>query len=917
MIGVVLWLLLNGSAAVAVDVRWDHVEDDLITGQTQEVAEDEDGFLWFATRNGLVRYDGERSRLVEPTDQPVSAYRVTTALGRVFTATRAGLLYVVADDVLEPVTGPDGEHLLASRTAGTEDALWAFSNGALIRMDRDGDWVDRTPGDLPTDAYVYHLRVVRGGVLMATHTGLWRVSDDGSTTLVRPGRATDAAELSDGRMVVYGNGTLLLDGDQERLLLEHQGHRMTWLAVRDDVIYLAYDVLLFRITPDGHVDAVTRRRSGGPPLRENGFVSSDGTLWTGSVRLPEPDTRTWGYDEGITELGRYITVGPDGTVYNSTWTGLSTLSPVGPNPEHPLRHARTTMVCVDARGRALTFAGLSGEHDILDLNTAAVVVPGARGSDCAPARTGSIWMIGYGHMWEIHEDGWDAYDTPKDAHRGIIETEDGTLVTVGHTSACEAKVDDVRARRPDPWTCTDLGPGVGPNVVCAVEAQPGLVWACTEGDGVWERTAPNQWRASPINALLDNRSVNRAEMSESGGVWLEQARELVRVQHGPEGWSVAERIGSRVGLPPGTQDVDEDAEGNLWVSGRRGVSRVPAHRRVRHTPEFPPRLVASLVDGVAVDEVIVPDGSVVELQFAALAYRYPRSLRYRWRLGAGDWSSPARSGTIRLAGLASGAVDLQVATTVDGTSWSAPATVEVTALPAWYERPWVWAILAMSVGAVMFWVQRLRARVAIETERQRARIAMDLHDELGAGLGSISILAGMLTSDRVPVDRAREAAKRIASDAEQLGGSVTDIVWSLRTKQPDLATLITYLLDRAQGMIDRDQVRLRPDLPDPMPRVTMRPAVARAAQLVMVEALYNAARHAGASEIVVRVRNESGRWAVAVLDDGVGVDAGPETRPGGGTGLDSMKERAAQIGARLVVETRASGGTEVRLVLPR
>ena len=84
-----------------------------------------------------------------------------------------------------------------------------------------------------------------------------------------------------------------------------------------------------------------------------------------------------------------------------------------------------------------------------------------------------------------------------------------------------------------------------------------------------------------------------------------------------------------------------------------------------------------------------------------------------------------------------------------------------------------------------------------------------------------------------------------------------------------------------------------------------------AAYRIAVEAMTNAVRHAGAS--ACRVRLEAGsQLTVEVTDDGRGV---PET-PSVGTGLESMRERAAEVGGDVAVERRPEGGTRVLAHLP-
>jgi signal transduction histidine kinase len=107
------------------------------------------------------------------------------------------------------------------------------------------------------------------------------------------------------------------------------------------------------------------------------------------------------------------------------------------------------------------------------------------------------------------------------------------------------------------------------------------------------------------------------------------------------------------------------------------------------------------------------------------------------------------------------------------------------------------------IGVVLFAAHRARVAVLVRLERQRALIAMDLHDEIGSGLGSIGILSGVAASENVKDEQRRELALDIVDTAAELGNALTDIVWSLR---PDSATIegLAYRLTRRASRLFPD-----------------------------------------------------------------------------------------------------------------
>ncbi|HSM03976.1 MAG TPA: ATP-binding protein, partial [Longimicrobiales bacterium] len=211
-----------------------------------------------------------------------------------------------------------------------------------------------------------------------------------------------------------------------------------------------------------------------------------------------------------------------------------------------------------------------------------------------------------------------------------------------------------------------------------------------------------------------------------------------------------------------------------------------------------------------------------------------------------------------------------------------------------------------------------RARVGylVELERQRTRIAMDLHDQVGSGLASVGILSGVIASDGLDAEERLWTAREIADVAEELGHSLSDIVWALDPQTASLEELSARLREHGERLFPDDGIRFEARLPERWPPVTSSMAVRRSVLLIGLEALHNAARHAQARRVTLRIQPRGrGWWDLAVQDDGSGMAPRDGTRRNGGSGrgLASMASRAEAIGARLAIDSKPSRGTTVTL----
>jgi signal transduction histidine kinase len=207
-----------------------------------------------------------------------------------------------------------------------------------------------------------------------------------------------------------------------------------------------------------------------------------------------------------------------------------------------------------------------------------------------------------------------------------------------------------------------------------------------------------------------------------------------------------------------------------------------------------------------------------------------------------------------------------------------------------------------------------RERLIVAREEERRRIRRDLHDGLGPTLAAIGLRAEA-AADLAPGDP--EAAERLLTelreDVDRAIGDVRRLVDGLRPPALDQLGLV--------GALEAEAARLAPGAVLQVERATPLPdmpaAVEVAAYRIAVEAMTNAARHAGARACRVRVAATDGgsygpALEIEVVDDGQGL---PEAvRPG--IGLGSMRERAAEVGGTCVIEPRAGGGVRVHATLP-
>jgi signal transduction histidine kinase len=203
-------------------------------------------------------------------------------------------------------------------------------------------------------------------------------------------------------------------------------------------------------------------------------------------------------------------------------------------------------------------------------------------------------------------------------------------------------------------------------------------------------------------------------------------------------------------------------------------------------------------------------------------------------------------------------------------------------------------------------VQRSRERLVVALEEERRRVGRDLHDGLGPRLAAASMkleVAGRMA--RRDLDGALLLHEEVRAELTDVIGDVRRLVYALRPPALDqlgLEGALRELANRLPMAVAVDVDGTLPDLPA---------AVEVAAYRIASEAMTNAARHADASRVSVRL-SVNGDLAVEISDDGRGI-ADPVPA---GVGVSSMHERANELGGAVTIHRPPSGGTRVVARLP-
>jgi signal transduction histidine kinase len=267
---------------------------------------------------------------------------------------------------------------------------------------------------------------------------------------------------------------------------------------------------------------------------------------------------------------------------------------------------------------------------------------------------------------------------------------------------------------------------------------------------------------------------------------------------------------------------------------------------------------------------------------------------------------------------------------------NSPADIRLLARPPW----WTLQRLLIIVGALAFvlvatvlWITQLHRQVARRSaeleaqiqerqrveqqramEQERARIAQDLHDELGSGITEIGMVAARAQSAAAPDEKRMRYLEQVCAKAREMVTALDEIVWAMNPRHDSLASLVSYFCLYADRFLSLANILWRLEDPTGPPDLVVDSRRRHQLFLAFKEALTNVVRHSGATEVRLSIRLEAGQVRLTIADNGRGVPPGSRTEETGG--VANMRTRIKKLGGQFEMTSESGRGTVLRFFVP-
>jgi signal transduction histidine kinase/ligand-binding sensor domain-containing protein len=508
----------------------------------------------------------------------------------------------------------------------------------------------------------------------------------------------------------------------------------------------------------------------------------------------------------------------------------------------------------------------------------------------------------------------------------------------------------------------------GKPILGLCETAEGNLWIGSAGGGLGclEGTGCSSWTTQ--QGLPDDVVLGLVDDSE-GNLWLNTSKGLCRLPRtvvakalksgGPRKAKLVfeTEASASPNLNFGWPRALRSAEGRLWFATGSGLVGIDTRSWQPERPAPQVQIESVLADNRALK--VEPAGEAaqplklpakfraLEFQFTALSFEAPEKVRFRHKLERFDsgWIETGTQRHIAYGQLPSGRYEFHVTACNAEGVWNEAGAVLAFVIPTpLWRSSWALALYGVAAaGSVAGSVRvvshrRLRRRVTrLEQqqamERERMRIAQDMHDEIGSKLTKISFLSELAKGEIKAPGALAEKVDSIAGTSRDLLKALDEIVWAVNPRNDTLEQLCAYLSQYAREYFQNTAVDCAVNLQPNLPKLAMSAELRHNLFLAFEESLNNVLKHSGASTVQVSIQVKEENLKISIGDNGRGFELGGgtddrlatnRTSDGAaalaGDGLVNMEQRLAEVGGRFSIESRArrpadsnSSGTTVTL----
>ena len=461
------------------------------------------------------------------------------------------------------------------------------------------------------------------------------------------------------------------------------------------------------------------------------------------------------------------------------------------------------------------------------------------------------------------------------------------------------------------------------------------VWIGTRDDGLYCYGINKDLQIHLLKHLtkkdgLTDNFITYLYCDKSGTVWAGTSSGIDKII-----WNnadcIIDNISKRSNLYPFIFSINEDDNHNIFAltnDGNLVKISVTENRPAAFTPQL---FIKSINTDDSVFSVENTSASFsykqnnISFYVASPSFNDEKQTRYSYVLeGSGkyNWSEPTASNALHFYNLAAGNYTLKIKSVYPVSRYPDQVISYSFRIRPPYWQTWWFRIIAVLVTLIgftflirMYYIHKLqKQKIILEkqqaVEKERTRIATDMHDDLGAGLSKIRFLSE--TVQRNISEKAHQPhLLNIVNSSVELVDKFNEIIWAMNEKNNSLEDLLYYIRNYTAKYCFENNLNYNIAMPDNITLVSVTSETRRHIFLTVKEALHNVVKHAKAKKVCMSIQADI-IINISINDDGKGFKFSESKNLG--NGLSSMQQRIKNLNGELLIENRE--GTTLTITVP-
>ncbi|MFI5154175.1 MAG: histidine kinase [Chitinophagales bacterium] len=460
----------------------------------------------------------------------------------------------------------------------------------------------------------------------------------------------------------------------------------------------------------------------------------------------------------------------------------------------------------------------------------------------------------------------------------------------------------------------------------------GNVWIGSRDHGLFclffDGQSLRSWKQITVKDGLSDNFIPYLHADDKGNIWAASHGGLDKIQI-RNGEFVIENITGSSNFYHHAFKIQSGKNGVLWAITTSGIIKITPdtlqnlfHPRIMFRDIYEGRNRMNM-DSAALS--LSHDQNNLSFAVAAPSFVNEKQIRFMYQLdGSGNrsWSDPTPQAVINFINLPPGKYTLRVKALLLNSGYpDSEISCAFIINPPWWQTAW-FRLAAALVFVIIAWLlirsyykrKLLQQKTALEkqqaVEKERTRIAVDMHDDLGAGLSTIRFLSEKVKRNTFS-EVTREDIDKMQATSNELIDKMNEIIWAMSEKNDSLEDLVLYMRSYSMEYCEENKLECSIHIPENIPKYFLSGEMRRNIFLTAKESLHNIVKHACAKHVDIQVE-VSDSLDISIQDDGRGFMEHQGSREG--NGLRNMRQRIESVGGSMHIQNEQ--GVRIHLKIP-